>query len=434
MRIERLGGRQFAFDLDWSNGKGPYKRAGTTHLRNELRAKYDTHVARYFYYAVCGDKLNHAIGGGFLARKPHGKVCSYAATLAALGHDGIYIARVDPHHLWFCVVRGGVVISPTDRIGDDRDILSSVEADRVGMQFSAESIYAGPEVSIPSGSTPFDPVAIVTHVRRPARLLQHLPAKPYILWGGIAVCVVAAAIGLHFVMAPSARALATRKADQQRAQAVAQYRSKVTRALSGYPADPGWPAAAWQYVSHHTPGYLGGFSLKSVECTVHGCTLTYGSGSNSTAPFAVTPFYAAFGRSAVRYASTHHTVTVHVWSGSPVFRVTSAFLHHPPLNVVGRVNWFGAAPLHIYGTVRTDPLKHANVAATFGGARVGFPALFIDETGFGGSSSFPLALAGAMHWGRRGRYRVTGFALKRTGDADMRWSIALLAVYGQDTR
>lgn len=402
MRVEPIGKRQYAFGLTWSESRTrkPNRQAVAQHRR-----VLDATVTQPYYYCVARAKGRYALGGGIVPKAVKGKVYSYAATLAGLHTDGVYVAEVDEGQLWFCVVQGGLVAPGTDVIEKTDVVLDAIAQYRSLLGLGAENTFAAEGIAIPGGAEPFDPVATLAKVKRPVLLTSSADKSHMLVAVEVVVVAIAATVGFHVYHAHKVAEQHKVLTAQQRQQAIQAYESGARSALASYPADPGWALDALAKVRSTLPLDYSGWALQQVQCQPSACTGTYVR--EREAPMAVSPFENRFGASAVQIDTEGKAIQVQVPLGYAGEQITDAFLHNPPPAGMAPADWVGLASIHVYGMTGDPKEKASNLAQTKGGKQVGFPDLMQVDVDMTGNTPVGTVLPAIVQWAAAGGFRVT---------------------------
>lgn len=412
MRVEPIGKRQYAFGLTWSESRA---RKPNRQVIAAQRKALDPTASQPYYHCVTRAKGRYALGGGIVPRAAKGKVYSYAATLAGLHADGVYVAEVDEGQLWFCVVQGGLVAPGTDVIDKTDVVLDAIAQYRSLLGLDSESTYAADGVAIPGGAQPFDPIAALAKAKHPVPLVSSSDKSHVLLIAEVAVVVVAGVVGYHVYHAHKVAEQHKVLTAEQRQQAIQAYESAARSSLASYPADPTWALVALTKVHAMLPVNYSGWVLQQVQCQPSACTGTYARERGG--PMAVTPFVDRFGASAVQIDTQGKAIRVQLPLGFAPEPVTDAFLHNPPVAGMAPADWVGLAPIHVYG-MSGDPTEQAsNLAQTKGGKQVGFPDLMQVDVTMKGNTPVGTVLPAIVQWATAGGFRVTHWESRITNSA-----------------
>ncbi|MGH8156531.1 MAG: type 4b pilus protein PilO2 [Rhodanobacter sp.] len=359
---------------------------------------------------------------------------SYAATLASLHPDGLYVAKVDADQLWFCVVSGGLVTPETDVIGPNDEVLSRIESLRTLLSLEPSSIYAGEDITIEGGSQFFDPASAVQGARKPVVMRAAsagISLMPFVVLGVVMLVVVGGVLVWKKHQASQAQ---KEMSAEQRQQLIQQYHVAVQGALANYPTDPAWVQPAWQAVMNQLPPFLAGYRLDTVLCVPSGCDGTYVRSQDLIA-YAVSPFTDRFGVGAVTMDAQGNELKVHLVLNNATITVDETLLHSPPAkNDVQLLDWLGRTPLHVVGIKDRPTMLVADLAAANGGNQVGYPPFVTESVDIKGQSPMVTALPALADWAAHASFRITQLQFKTPYggglDAIGTWDIAVLRFHG----
>lgn len=426
MRVERIGSRQYAFGMAWADSGSAKPRPAEV---KALQAKLDPGRQARYYHCVVAANGRYALGGGVVASKPGGKIYSYAATLAAVAGDGIYVAPVDDTQLWFCVIREGIVTPETDVIDESSRVLASIDGYRSLLDFDASHIFSAEGVSIRGGAEPFDPIEVVSHVRKPIVLRASggkVSMAPVVV---AAALVIASVVGYKIYVAHQAAVQHKIVTEQQRQQVIQSYRSAAQSALSAYPVDADWPNGAWRTIATRLPVFLAGWNLKDVSCVLSGCDANYVRTGKSFS--AVSPFTDRFGVAAVGFDPKGNLIKVHLPLNNRAVEVNDDLLHNPPAAGMPILDWMGLSTLHVDGLQGQPTVVATNLAAVSNATQVGYPAFVTDTVTLKGSASVANSIRDAVQWGMYGSFRVTKFEFSvNSGKGGSNWTFTLARFHG----
>lgn len=258
MKIGKIDKRDYAFGLTWVDSS--YSIADAIESKSSGQA----------WYVAFVDKAEGAYTVGFTEEPIKGKLASYAATLAAVAEDGIYVAEVESGDYWYVNVHRRRVVAGTDVTVPASEIVDVVTAlrDSLGVQLfvSGEAV-----VDVP-GSREWDPVRAV-RAARPAWLKKH---------GGNSASQVVAALlilglglgGLYFAV----ETLSPEPVVQQGPtpeEIRAMYLANVRSSLGQVPGQISWVSRAINVSRETFPPFKGGWALNKISCSAAGCSASY---------------------------------------------------------------------------------------------------------------------------------------------------------------
>lgn len=430
MYVEWIGKRQYAFGLTWVEST---RRPGKAEIKAQRLALDPLGRARC-HICICSAAGRFTLGAGISDKPLRGTVYSYAATLASTHPDGLYVAKVDDDHLWYCVISGGLVTPETDVIGGNQDILSRIESLRTLLHLEPSAIFASEDIDIEGGSQPFDPASAVQAVRKPVALrvsTTGLSLMPFLVVG--AVLLVGTAGDIVWKKYEASKAQQSMSA-AQRQQLIQSYHNAVQGALVNYPSNPSWAQAAWQTANVELPPYMAGFHLDTIQCIPSGCDGSYVR-SQQVIAFAISPFTDRFGVSAVSIDPQGNAIKVHLALKNPPFVVDDALLHRPPAkNPVALLDWLGRTPLHVVGISERPTMLVSDLASANGGTQVGYPAFVSESVELKGNSPMASALPALQEWASSAGFRITRMESKTPygggSEATGNWDIAVQRIHG----
>lgn len=395
MRVEDLGKHAFAFGLTWVDQIRKPARSEIQARRREA----DPSGRAPFYSVSIEHTGQYVLGFGMPAIPPRGQVYSYAATLAAAGRDGIFVAPTDDNALWFCVIRGGLVVPETDRIDSADSVRSLVERFKEALGFDAGSVFAADGTEV-RGAQPFDPMSAIAGIK-PVRMQRLAKGAPVGLILAIAGAAIVGFAFWHFVLHPAPKV----SPEQQRAQMRAAYLTGLHSKLADYPVDPGWALRAYRS-ARVFPAFEAGWTLHDVTCKPSSCDAVYDAPQD--AAHAVTPFEDRFGEHAVSVDREGRKLQITVALHNEPFPVNDQSVSGFKPATVSLLDWLGMLPAHIPDAKLAGQVKALNLAQTGGGTAAGFPPLYREDVTLQGRDYLgPSALNQAVRWGDYGRFRVT---------------------------
>lgn len=432
VRVEPIGKVPYAFGLTWLDG-------GHASAREDLRAAYKTFGAtrpikatRFVVMEAAGSRV---VGIGLPETKLRGAVYSYAATLATVAPDGIYIAQVDRESkLWLCVIHGGLVAAATDVVDEAPVILELAARYQKNLGITADHVFATRDVQFPGGTAPFDPVGAIAKAR-PVKLRPYTNYAPVYGITFAALLVVGALYGYAVLRQQAVAKARASDAAAQRAAQLNNYLASVRGTLEGYPGDPAWAVRTWRRVSHQAPMFFSGWTLRSVQCTTSGCAATYGLDGKAPV-YTLSAFGQHFGAANVKFNQGKRLVTLRlpVSAGAPPG--PQAFMHDPPAQPMATQDWVGLAFANIDGLDKLPVPTGLNLAMLHGGLGLGLPPLINEAVVLDGSSPLGVGLGSATRWGLAGGWRITGFKVQLSaqsggqGAGHDTWTIDMATFHG----
>lgn len=428
MHVEWFGKRQYAFGLTWAESA---RRPGKAEIRDQ-RSRLNPAGRERFYSCVSHAHGHYTLGCGVSDATVRGAVYSYAATLAAMQPDGLYVAALDDEHLWFAVISGGRVAPETDVIDTSEHVLTRIEGYRSLLNLDPSSIFAEEGIYIEGGSESFDPQGAVAGAKKPVAVHAASGRVDLLPWAFAAGAVIAVIVGIKLYSAHKAAQSQQQLSAKQRQQIIQSYRVAVQGALSAYPQDPDWILRDWEKVRDALPPYFMGWTLNDIDCTPSGCDAQYRRDGNLTA-YAVTPFTGRFGVGAVAIDPQGHAIKVHLPLQNTMVVVDDGLLRNPPHANQSLLDWLGLSPAHVAGLSEQPTSAVVNLAATNNGLQVGYPAFMTETVGFNGHSPVVVALPSIIAWAAHTGFHVTAIDFKApygsTGTTDA-WAITLMRFHG----
>lgn len=341
MRIETLGKRKFAFGLTWV----PADDGRPVDIVRETST-----LTKAVYASVTNDESKTVVGYAPDEPTAKGKVYSYAAALASLGQDGVYVGPVDDK-LWYVAISKGLVVPATDQILEMDAALSAIENIRsMGLPVI---VMEGAPLPLHAERV-FDPERAVASIK--AGQLRRMGAdKADLIKGGI---VVAGLVGLGvfgyttFIKKPDNSA----ELDAQTAAQIrATYITTMQTAAAAIPADPAWVVRAYESSSQMLPAMLAGWRLEGATCTPASCVANYSLAQGTG--YAVSPFYERFG-GAVQVLGDQRSLSVTL----PLHQVAminwpEATVFAPPAPIGRALDAAGRVALRFSNVTQDGPVK-----------------------------------------------------------------------------
>lgn len=319
--------------------------------------------------------------------------CSYAATLAGLKQDGLYIAALPDNQFWYCGVKNGVVVPDTDHVGPRELIRGQVMTMSQGLGLP---VYAGPGASI-EDSRPFDLVSALDGVR--ARALRPLQAErklktPLIVVGAL----VLAAFGYRVLFPPKPKITPA----QQQAILRQDYLNAATARIGPLPLSSDWVLRAYDTAEARLPAIKAGWFLQGVNCTPTGCRALYATNGHHT--FSLSPMTWRFGH-AVTVMQNGTSLAVGLPVRTSLRTVSIGLLQSLRPARLPLLDWVGAVPLVMDGGRIDGQLMNINLAGQLGGTSAGMPALFLQQASVKGMFYLDrLSLEHVLRAGARGGF------------------------------
>ena len=415
MRVQTIGGRKFAIGLKWVE-------AASKSYAGEVRQEVgDSAATATVYYVGLQSASAFAVGFSSTGEKLGKQVYSYAATLAAAGSDGVYIADGGDGEWWFVVIHGGMVVPGTDRF----DKPDAVRRIATGFANSLNlNYFAGEGISLPTSSKAFgweDAISGAKPIQM-SRLSKGLRLGPLI---GIAAVVIVAAGVWMFVIHPKPK----QTPEQQREEMRKAYVTAVQQALSSYPVSNDWVDKAYSMAKAFPP-VLAGWTLDEVQCKPGSCEATY-KVKAAADPRATEPFTERFGKQAVAISQKATSLKVTGRFPAQMFAVTATSINGLPPPPVEITDWTGLLPLHVaFGHIQGST-SIQNLAQSKGGAAVGFSPLVEDQVAVSGTGYLdPSQLQAVMAWGMHGGFRAASMQWHSGFTANGGWRIGLMRIHG----
>ena len=419
MRIERIGDRDYAFGLTWiaardsaaedieshrngaTDGSVFYcDLVGHRSLDEPSAGAVPEGRARVLRFRSRAD-VERVIGYVVEPAKLGKSVFSYAAGLASLGQDGLYIAALSDNQFWYCGVKNGVVVPDTDHIGPREAIRGNVQTMSQGLGLP---VFAGPGATI-DGSSPFDLTQALAGVRfKPMRPLvrERKSTLPLIALVGAIVVVV---VGYRVLFPPKPKLTP----QQQQALLRQSYVASVQGKVGALPFDGHWVMAAYDMARAKLPPFIAGWTLQGVDCAPMSCTALYATDGHHT--FAVSPVDARFGKLAVHLMQNGQSLSVMLPLQTGLQTISVESLESVAPSSLPLMDWVGAVPLAMDGGSIDGALLRANLQQQLGGAAAGMPRLIFNEAAVKGAFFLDrIALAGLLRRGGRGGFVPVHFA------------------------
>lgn len=415
MRVETIAGQQFATGLTWAEAAS---RSYASEVRHELGEAAKSSIV---YFVGRQTASAYVVGFSTYTGKIKKPVYSYAATLAAHGSDGVFIADSGDGEWWFVVIHGGMVVPGTDRF-DKPEVVRKIAAD-----FASSlnlTLYAGDGVALPTSSKAFGWADAISGAKpvRMTRLSRGINPVPIIV---IAAVLVVAWGAWAFVIHPAPK----QTPEQQREAARKAYVASVKSALATFPESNDWVAKAYE-TAKIFPESLAGWDLDDVACQPGVCSATY-KVPKTTDPRAIDPFRRQFGTASVAVSQNGTSLKVRRAFITPMFQVTPTSINGLPPARIEIHDWTGLLPLHVADGHITGTPEVQNLAQTHGGAAVGFSPLFEDQVALSGTGYLdPSQLKTVMAWGLHGAFRATSVEWHSGLSANGGWRIGLMRIHG----
>lgn len=440
MRIEHIGDRDYAFGLTWIAARDSAVEDIEAHrgaaaskgfvVYTELvghRAappsdvaisETRSHVLRFRSRADAERVIGYAVQDA----KPGKAVFPYAAGLAALKQDGLYIAALSDNQFWYCGVKNGVVVPDTDHIGTRELIRGNVQTMSQGLDLP---VYAGAGATI-EGSKPFDLTKALHGVRfKPLRPVQQerKPVMPLVILAG---GIVLLGFGYHVLFPPKPKFTP----QQQQAMLRQSYVSSVQSKVGALPIDGAWVLDAFNLARAELPPFIAGWTLQGVNCLPQNCTAIYSTDGHHT--FALSPLQARFGKAAVQMMQNGQSLSVALPLHTPLRSISLASLQSARPTRVPFMDWVGAVPLSMDGGEIDGQLLSSNLQQQLNGTQAGMPPLFFDEAAVKGEFFLDrIALTNILDRGQRGGFTPTTFAFSYgLGRVPASWRITWERLHG----
>lgn len=281
MRIVQLGKRKYAFGLAWNDSFGDDAKEAVRDAMGEERNAY--------YTILRGPDHEEVLGFGSAQVK--GSVYSYAAALASVGQDGLYVAQAGVDRVWYLLVTNGVVAAGTDRDLSEDHALDAIESLRAVYPNLPVRTHG---VDLP-GANEFSLEAIVAKAKvRPMRRLA--TENPIV--GALVLTAVLGAVGFGgwYLFVREEPIVIDKAAELERKRQA--YITSVQMAAGSIPRDAAWVVNAFDLARQAYPEGIAGWVLEGVSCTPQACKGTYAIARDAQG-YALTPVWDAFGRDRV---------------------------------------------------------------------------------------------------------------------------------------
>lgn len=300
-QVANIGKQKFAWGLSWASvdEKSPAKAA----------KKILDPAQAWLYTSVPSDDGRLAIGfTDKLDEIGRGKVYSYAAALAKIAEEGIYVAPIGDDHLWYVVIAHGSVVPETDAIEPADEALGKIMGLREAFGLPVR-VAEGFAVSIPTDGE-FDSQSV---------LAAH-PIKPLTRMGGASKLKTAVVLALlagfvggagWWMLGPEDEPIFVDNSAQLEREARARYLSAIQGELHAIPRDAGWVSRAARLAQAGLPEVWGGWVLHEVACVPGGCSGSYRPNDDG-GPFSLSVFESRFKDGQVVRGDVAGQVTVNV--------------------------------------------------------------------------------------------------------------------------
>lgn len=350
MRIGSLGKKRYAFGLNWVEAQDakPHEL-----VRDALEGGAGV------YAVVTNSEKQSVVGYAPLVEAFKGRVISYAAALAALGQDGVYIAPVEDE-VWYVAISDGLVVPGTDQTLPAPEAMTAIG--------NMKALFGLPLIVVDGVELPFAADRTFDAERAVANIKSGVLRR---IGGGNAN------LGKVIFLVVAASALAfggwykfLRKADVMHddgaamaAQVKGAYLTEMRRHVQALPIDPSWASRAHALSMASFPSVIAGWRQEGVMCQPTQCVATYAL--MGTAPFAVSPLHDRFGADAVALLGDRRSLTVTM--GLPPTEMAEwpdDVLLAPPGAAVPVLDAAGLVPLHFDGAIIDGAIATVNVSAS----------------------------------------------------------------------
>jgi hypothetical protein len=440
VRIERIGDRDYAFGLTWIAARDSAAEDIETH-RNGVTDGVVFYTDLSGHRAIDESPTGATPEGrarvlrfrsradverviGYTAEKTKlGKaVFSYAAGLASLGQDGLYIAALSDNQFWYCGVKNGVVVPDTDHIGPRDVIRGNVQTMSQGLGLP---VFAGPGATI-EGASPFDLAKALGGVRfKPLRPLvrERKPITPILMLVG---AIIVVAVGYRVLFPPKPKLTP----QQEQAMLRQSYVSAVQSKVGSLPMNGGWVMSAYNLARAKLPPFIAGWTLQGVNCVPLSCTALYATDGHHT--FALSPMVDRFGKPAVQMMQNGQSLSVMLPLHTPLRSISEMSLQALPPSMVPFMDWVGAVPLSMNGGEIDGQLLSADLQQQLNGAAAGMPPLFFNEAAVKGTFFLDrIALGHILRRGVRGGFVPVTFAFSfGLGRVPATWRMTWERIHG----
>lgn len=435
MQLHRIGKRNYAFGLTWlvvrentmeaieatQNGEISGLVYEVTLTGPAAAGGSEVPVRSRFPWRKRMPAGERVVGFTIVEDRLSGDVYSYAAGLAALGRDGLYVAPLSDNAYWYCGIQNGVVISNTDATGLPDAVRTIVE--NLSQIFGLQ-IYAAAGIDI-DGASNFDfEKALESSKERPLRVLRKgaSPVAPILATGIIALL----GFGGYRLAYPPQPKLTP---EQQQALARQSYVSSVQSTVKDLPVDADWVLTAFLRARDSLPPFVSGWDLAGVTCEPRLCKALYTTDGRDT--FAVSPLIERFGPR-VTFSADGHTATVAMPQDTAMQAITEQYLRALPVKVPPFLDWVGSVPLHMGGAKIDGQLFTNDLSARFNAAAAAMPALTMEQASIKAEFAPDRILLGeVVRAGSRGGYVPVKFAWSMgAGHVPASWRMTWTRLHG----
>jgi len=299
MRIAKIGKRQYAFGLDWSDSVGDDpKEAVRLAIGEDESALYCVSKRKDSEPVVGYQKLTEPVKG---------RVYSYAQAIASKGVDGIYVGPTGENEAWYVVINNGQVVPSTDRLMEPRDILDAIDVLRDTFQVPL-FLATGIDGSRFGEHETFDSEEIVKKVRvRPMQVIGSGSQLAGVLVLATVVVGISAAGWYLFIRDPGPEVDPVVQAQMLKQT----YLDSVRAQVASIPASNSWLISAYRAATDSFPGRVSGWELEGVRCTPAACTATYALDADALG-FGITPVFERFDGASVQILPDNKSFTTSV--------------------------------------------------------------------------------------------------------------------------
>lgn len=349
--IQRFGKRQFAFGLEWKEGGDD--------LDDVLDAVRDTEGGLYCVMHAGKRRGDPSCVGLFRAASAtKGEIYPFAAAVAKLGTDGIYVMPLGEDKLWYVSIRDSLVVAGTDRIDDKSTVLNSIQTQVALAERNGEvrKIFSPLEIR-QTGWQVFDPVEVADRAKVKAlkKTKEASPAAAIAIVVGV-LALASAAWWFFFRGASEAE-----QAAEQAEAARQAYVANLTQQLANLPSDHAWVNGAYSLVERSAPAVAAGYVQKEVTCVPLSCSVIYNVLKDS--PYSPAELRSMLG-DAVTFDTTGQVATYTVQVPTPIVSVDDTLLRAWPVSPNQTKERIGMLPLYAPNlALATDPVEEDLSAA-----------------------------------------------------------------------
>lgn len=270
--IQRFGKRQFAFGLEWKEGGDD--------LDDVLDAVRDTEGGLYCVMHAGKRRGDPSCVGLFRAASAtKGEIYPFAAAVAKLGTDGIYVMPLGEDKLWYVSIRDSLVVAGTDRIDDKSTALNSIQTQVALAERNGEirKVFSPIEIR-QTGWQVFDPQEVAQRAKVSPLKRSKEASKGAAIAAILIIFAIAGAAGWWFFLRGPSEA---EKAAQAAEDARQAYVANLTQQLTNLPSDHAWVNLAYDRVADLAPSFEAGYVKEEVNCQPGSCVVRYGVLSDS---------------------------------------------------------------------------------------------------------------------------------------------------------